>query len=240
MSELIHGDCLEVMRGMATGSVDLVVTSPPYNIRRKPNGDKVSHSGNWQGDLLSGYSDHSDDMPHEEYVEWQRCCLAEMIRILSNDGAIFYNHKWIMYKKRLIDRADIVDGFPVRQVIIWDRGSSHLNFEKSFFGPSYEVIYMIAKNDFKLNKHGNIFRDVWRFPPERDNDHPAPFPVALPQRCIDSTDAKVILDPFMGSGTTAVAAIRAGREWMGIEKSEKYCQMAEERIARELMRPTLL
>ena len=71
------------------------------------------------------------------------------------------------------------------------------------------------------------------------SDHPAPFPVALPQRCIDSTDAKVILDPFMGSGTTAIAAIRAGREWIGIEQSAKYVAMAEERIALEMRRPSL-
>lgn len=228
-----RGDCLEVMRRMPSESVDLVVTSPPYNLDLKV-GDR------WRSAALKdGYDGHDDALPYSEYVDWQRDCLSEMMRLLNDDGGIFYNHKWRIQDGMLQDRREIVDGFPVRQVIIWDRKSG-MNFQGSFFIPSYEVIYLICRSWFKLSKNRINYRDVWVFPPENDSDHPAPFPVALPQRCIDSTDAKVILDPFMGSGTTAVAAIRAGREWIGIEKSEKYCEMARERIRVEEMRPTLL
>lgn len=75
--------------------------------------------------------------------------------------------------------------------------------------------------------------DVWRITPERGNkEHPAPFPVELAERCIGSTSARVVLDPFCGSGTTCVAAKRLGRSWIGIDKSERYCEGARARLGR--------
>ena len=72
--------------------------------------------------------------------------------------------------------------------------------------------------------------DVWRIPQERGNEHPAPFPVELATRCIDAVGGGPILDPFMGSGTTAVAAEQRGFPWVGIELSESYCDMAKNRL----------
>jgi modification methylase len=66
------------------------------------------------------------------------------------------------------------------------------------------------------------------------NPHPAPFPIALPTRCIESTDAEIILDPFSGSGTTALAARRLGRKYIGIDISPEYCKQAEDRLSSEL------
>ncbi len=224
-------DCIEFMDNMEAGSVDLVVTSPPYNIRNSTgNGLKDGLGGKWENAaLVNGYS-HSDDcMPHEEYVDWQRRCLTAMMRVLGNDGAIFYNHKWRVQNGVLQDRSDIVSGFPVRQVIIWQRQGG-INFNPGYFLPTYEVIYLICKPDFRLAQHANAIGDVWQIPQERDNPHPAPFPVALAQRCIESTTAQLVIDPFMGSGTTALAAEMCGREWIGIDISDKYCKMATERV----------
>ena len=78
----------------------------------------------------------------------------------------------------------------------------------------------------KANAHG----DVWEFTQEMNNSHPAPFTIALAKRCIESTNAQIILDPFMGSGTTAVAAKRLGRSFIGIDLSAEYCQQAEHRL----------
>ena len=129
----------------------------------------------------------------------------------------------------LQDRADIVNGFPVRQIIIWQR-TGGFNHNPGYFLPTYEVVYMIAKPNFMLAPKSGGIGDVWRIQPARGNHHPAPFPVELANRCIQSTTADVVLDPFMGSGTTAVAAEYCGREWIGIELSEKYCEMARSRI----------
>ncbi|AZF89939.1 DNA modification methylase [Methanosarcina virus MetMV] len=191
---------------------------------------QANGSGKWANAALrNGYTDHSDDMPYPEYVEWQRNCLTAMMRILRPDGAIFYNHKWRVQNGLLQDRAEIVDGFPVRQIIIWRRKGG-INFNPGYFLPTYEVIYLIAKPDFKLAPKANCQGDVWDIPQARDNKHPAPFPIELAQRCIAATNEGVIFDPFMGSGTTALAAEILNREWIGAEHSSQYCTMAQERI----------
>ena len=168
-------------------------------------------------------------MPHDEYVRWQRQCLAGMMRVISNDGAIFYNHKWRVQAGLLQDRHDIVDGFPVRQIIIWKRKGG-LNFNSGYFLPTYEVIYLIAKPGFRLVSKANGFGDVWEFMQEMRNPHPAAFPVDLIDRIVQSTSAQTILDPFIGSGTTAISAINFDRSFIGIDISPEYCKLARERI----------
>ena len=81
--------------------------------------------------IAKGYATHNDSMAYEEYVAWQRDCLSSMMRVLSSDGAIFYNHKWRVQGKLLQDRSDIVDRFPVRQIIIWARDGG-INFNPIF------------------------------------------------------------------------------------------------------------
>lgn len=225
------GDCIEAMNRMPAGSVDLVVTSPPYNLKNSTgNGMKDGRGGKWKNAaLINGYANHDDAMPHDQYVTWQRQCLTAMMRLIPDDGAIFYNHKWRVQGGLLQDRHDIVDGFPVRQIIIWQRDGG-INFNSGYFLPTYEVIYLICKPDFKLAPKANALGDVWRIPQENNNPHPAPFPVELAARCIKATNAKIVLDPFMGSGSTAIAAESLGREWVGIDVSSDYCKLAKERI----------
>ncbi|MCY4062151.1 MAG: site-specific DNA-methyltransferase [Chloroflexi bacterium] len=232
LGKVHRGDCVDLMNQMPAGSVDVVVTSPPYNIKNSTgNGLKNGSGGKWpQAALIEGYANHNDALPHEDYVKWQRSCLKAMMRVLSETGAIFYNHKWRVQGGLLQDRADIVDGFPVRQIIIWQRKGG-INFNPGYFLPTYEVIYLIAKPGFRLAPKANALGDVWQIPQESNNPHPAPFPEALAQRCIDSTDAKVVLDPFIGSGTTAVAAVKSNRDWIGIDISEEYCELARQRIS---------
>ena len=235
---IIHeGDCLEIMREMADHSVRIIVTSPPYNIKNSSgNGLKNGNGGKWpKAALQNGYSNHDDCMPHDQYVQWQRNCLQEMVRILSNDGAIFYNHKWRVQRGLLQDRSDIVEGFPVRQILIWERAGG-INFNPGYFLPNYEVVYLIAKPDFKLAPKANALGCVWRIKQESNNPHPAPFPMELATRCIEAVGDGLVLDPFMGSGTTAIAAENAGLNWIGIEKSPAYTAMANDRINRALGR----
>lgn len=227
------GDCIDIMNKIPAGSVDIVVTSPPYNLRNSTGGGLRNGSGGkWENAaLLNGYADaeYDDAMPYVEYVEWQRNCLTAMMRLIKENGAIFYNHKWRVQGGLLQDRSDIVKYFPVRQIIIWKREGG-INFNPGYFLPTYEVIYLICKPKFKLAPKANAIGDVWTIPQESDNPHPAPFPVELAQRCIESTTGKVILDPFMGSGSTAIAAEACRRDWIGIDKAKNYCKLANERI----------
>lgn len=231
LNKIICGDAVSIMRKMPDESIGLIVTSPPYNLKNSTgNGMKDGRGGKWSSAaLINGYADWKDDMPHDEYVLWQRDCLSEMYRLLTNDGAIFYNHKWRVQNGLLQDRQDIVKDFPVRQIIIWRRKGG-INFNSGYFLPTYEVIYLIAKPEFKLAPKANAVGDVWEFTQETSNEHPAPFPVALIERIVRSTAARVILDPFMGSGTTALAALNNGRDYIGIELSKTYCEIARKRI----------
>lgn len=232
INKIIHGDCLEVMKQLPDSCVDLIVTSPPYNLKNSTgNGMKDGRGGKWKNaELVNGYADHDDCMPHEEYVKWQNECLNEMFRLIKNDGAIFYNHKRRVQNGLLQDRDDILKGLPVRQIIIWKRAGG-INFNSGYFLPTHEVIYLIPKPDFKLIPKANAYGDVWEFVQEMNNNHPAPFPIALVDRIITSTYSQIVLDPFMGSGTTAIAALMNNRNYIGIELTKKYCELAEQRIS---------
>ena len=235
------GDVLDIMGKLPDNSIDLVVTSPPYNIKNSTgNGLKNGNGGKWaNAELQNGYSHHDDCMPHDDYVQWQRNCLTEMMRLIPETGAIFYNHKWRVQRGLLQDRQDIVSGFPVRQIIIWRRKGG-FNFNPGYFLPTYEVIYLIAKPKFKLLPKANGCGDVWEFTQEMKNKHPAAFPLDLIDHIISSTNAQTILDPFMGSGTVAVSAASLNRDYVGIEISPEYCEMAEQRIKQCQLQPKLM
>ncbi|MGN1239753.1 MAG: DNA-methyltransferase [Paludibacteraceae bacterium] len=237
-NKIINGDCLDVLSKFPDSSIDLVVTSPPYNLKNSTgNGMKDGRGGKWSNAaLINGYENYDDCMPHDEYAQWQHKVLLELLRVIKDDGAIFYNHKWRVQAGLIQDRRDIVYDVPLRQIIIWRRKGG-INFNDGYFLPTYEVIYLIAKKDFKLAPHANRYGDVWDIMQEQRNDHPAPFPVELIDRIISSTTAQLILDPFMGSGTTAVVAAGLGRNFIGIEKSAKYCESAMQRLEKNKLCP---
>ena len=238
LNKIINGDCLEVLHKLPDRCIDVVVTSPPYNLKNSTgNGMKDGRGGKWaNAALIDGYENYDDCMPNDEYAKWQHEVLLECLRVIKDDGAIFYNHKWRVQAGLMQDRRDIVYNVPLRQIIIWKRKGG-INFNAGYFLPTYEVIYLIAKKDFKLAPHTNSYGDVWEIMQEQRNDHPAPFPVELIDRIITSTTGQIILDPFMGSGTTAVVAAGLGRDFIGIEKSEKYCQLAMERLEKNKTNP---
>lgn len=240
LNQIICGNSLNIMRQMPSESVDLIVTSPPYNLKNSTgNGmSENTKTGKWAGAALQkGYANYNDNMPHSEYVKWQNESLKEMYRLLKDGGAIFYNHKRRVQNGLIQDRDDILDGLPVRQIIIWKR-SGGINFNPGYFLPTHEVIYLIPKPNFYLAPKANAFGDVWEFTQEMKNEHPAPFPVNLVDRIIKSTFANIILDPFMGSGTTAIAALMNNRNFIGIDISPEYCNLANNKIANFLNTPS--
>jgi modification methylase len=222
LNQIICGDCLEIMRTMPDESVDVIVTSPPYNLGKQSSKSKI-HSFR--------YDSYSDNLPHEKYVKWQRDILSECLRLIKPTGAIFYNHKPRIQKGLLDDRSSIVNGLPLRQIVIWARDGGH-NHEPSFFTPTYEYIFLICKKAYKVRQDACGIGDVWRISQERNSDHLCPFPPEIPRRCIASSlHNQIVLDPFCGSGTTCAVAKSLGCDYIGIDISEKYCQMARERCA---------
>ena len=220
LNRIHHGDCLDLLAQLPDESVDLVVTSPPYNLRS---------GGRCRG--WPGYDGYGDDLPHDEYVAWQQECLREMYRVIKPTGAIFYNHAPRIHKGIQWRHEDILEPFDVRQTVIWHR-SGGVNHNPQYLSPSYECIYVMAKPGFRVATDWTM-GDVWKMGQEKRRwipEVPA-FPVQLPQNAIRATGAKVVLDCFMGSGTTAVAAVLEGADYIGIEQSARYCAVARERVA---------
>ena len=240
---LYHGDNVEVMKALrcAGHRPDLIVTSPPYNLGSSPwpslghwkPGDSPGGKSKWKNGSDGGggvqYEDHEDTMPWPEYVAWQHETWRAMWSLLSDHGAVFWNHKTRVIGARLWSPTELIpDDLPLRQEIIWARAGG-MNFNPTCFVPTHERIYIVARESWRLkSKAASGIGDVWRMP-QQPSDHPAPFHIGLPDRAIDATCPKLVLDPYAGSGTTLMSAQKAGVQVIGIEKSERYCQMAAER-----------
>lgn len=246
---IYHGDCREVLPALQSASVGIVFTSPPYNLsdrgffaiardhRVDPRRSKATALG-----LAGGYGTHGDAMDWPEYREWQQQTLLECWRLLVDNGAIFYNHK-----PRILDGVvrlptEYVPNLPLRQIIIWDRVEPGVNVTTTHFAPRHEWVLLIAKPDFRLvGKSASSIGDVWsiqrlRQRPNAADHHPAPFPVALPVRALSaSPDVGPVLDPFMGTGSTLIAAKQMGRAAIGIELEERFCELAATRLSQEAL-----
>ena len=220
---LINGDCLEVMKDIPNDSIDLIITSPPYNIGKM-------HSNTLQFGTYAG-----NDMNEIDYQMWQTSFLNECFRILKDEGSMFYNHKVRIKNGLAIHPINFISksNFLLKQEIVWDMGKS-ANCDKIRFFPFSERIYWLVKNPkTKLNNINNL-SDVWRCVPthkRKDIGHIAVMPIEIVNNIIMSfEDTGTILDPFMGSGTTGVACKNLGRDFIGIELDECYYEIAKDRI----------
>ena len=226
-NRIYNMDVLEGIRTLDDNSVDLIVTSPPYN-----KGFYNKHKKRTKWDLcytksrVIDYGVFDDNMSPEDYEKWQREVLNECIRVIKPTGSIFYNHKDILYELNCIHPKWVYD-YPLKQVITWDRNST-LTIGKEYFYPVTEWIYWIKKSKdarpYFDRKNAKYSKAVWCFPPDKHNNHPAPFPIELPENCIlsCSKEGDLVLDPFMGSGTTARAAKLHGRDYIGFELNPEY------------------
>lgn len=231
---LYLGDSDEIMPTL--DPVDVVVTSPPYNMGLVPggNGRGMYRPGasNKAGRFREGYEDsHADAMEQADYDAWQRAALAKMWTLARY--AVFYNHRPRVEHGILRPPLSMDFGpLPLRQIIVWDRGTG-IDVNLRNFCTRQEWILLFAKPEFSLIDHAaSGMGDVWRLGMETAvADHPAPFPTALPARAIAACGATSVLDPYAGSGSTLVAAAALGVRAVGIEKSERYCEIAVRRLA---------
>ena len=242
IDRIYNEDCLETMARIPDNSIDLIVTSPPYNKGFYANKNaKQSKVWNTLNGRKIAYDSFSDDMFPWDYENWQKAVISECIRILKPSGSLFYNHKDIIYKGLIVPPKWVYD-FKVRQQIIWDRQSSCM-IDPHYFMPANEWIYWIVKDEKKVffDKEKSSFRtNIWRMNIDK-NPHPAPFPYIMAANIINccSKEGDIVYDPFMGSGTTALASVKLGRHYIGSEISEKYVSMANEKIRIEKSQPTL-
>ena len=228
----------EEMNQLPDSCVHLMVTSPPYNARKA----------------------YDQDLTLDEYLGLLGRVFKETLRVLVPGGRACINianlgRKPYLPLNAFISQMMIGLGYLMRGEIIWDKGSSAgastawgswLSASNPTLRDVHEYILVFSKGRFKREAQGrspSIARDdfleltksVWQFPTESASrvGHPAPFPVELPRRLIElyTFEGDVVLDPFLGSGSTAVAALNTGRYYVGYELDESFARLARERIA---------
>lgn len=222
-NKVIQGDCLEVMREMPDNSVDMVLTSPPYNLGNN------HHTG------AKRHKTYNDSMPETEYQEWQIEFMQECFRILKDDGSLIYNHKNRIKNGIQITPYEWIlkTDFVVKQELVWFNGSQ--NFDKIRFYPMTERVYWLAKSSktklFNTINHHDLFnKSEWK-PVGTNKKHKRAFPVEFAEDIIKCfPNANIILDPFAGSGTTGVACKNLNRNYILIEKEPEYVEIIKQRL----------
>jgi site-specific DNA-methyltransferase (adenine-specific) len=263
--KIINGDCIEVMKTFPEGSIDLLVTSPPYNVN-------------------ISYDVHKDDLPMDEYYEWTKDWLREALRVLKDDGRIAVNvpnelnvqerggrilfvaEFWMMMKEvgfKFSGLVDLTENSPhrVRQTA-W--GSWMSASAPYVYNPKECVIIAYKKSSKKLSKGVSqwlgtptevtnedgkvrtkmVYQDEdkkefmnlvfgrWEYFADTRSLTKATFSMDIPAKAIKILSYKndIVLDPFMGSGTSAFAAELLERRWIGIELSPAYTEIARKRV----------
>jgi site-specific DNA-methyltransferase (adenine-specific) len=233
-------DCIRGLNCLQDNSIDLIVTSPPYNCG-------------------IDYDSWNDAMAWSDYSDWCENWLEECYRVLKDDGRICVNVLFDMGNTRIGRYSPYAEfyhimrdiGFNHHGVAMWtDNHRVKYTAWGSWMSPSapyiycpYEAIIIAYKNSWKKLSKGEatISKEefiesctgIWKLSTENNKNYVAAFPVTLPERCINLLTWKgdTVLDPFMGSGTTAVAAIRTDRHFIGFELSPNYYETAIERLS---------
>lgn len=252
INHLYLGDCVNIMRNkLKANSFELIFADPPYNISRK----KLTLIGNKTGGNFYKINEKWDQMTEAEYRsftnEWINCCYS----LLKHSGSIYvcctmHNIEQIIYSLKN-------SKMNIKNIITWHKTNAMPNITRRMFTHSTEFIVYATKNSNWIFNHDKLkeinpekqkngnskqMRDVWSIPitqgKERlkaDNGrafHPAQKPEEIVKRAIiaSSNKGNLVLDPFIGTGTTAVVAEKLNRNWIGIEKDARYKKQAMIRI----------
>ena len=238
LNTIVKTDVMEGMKLLPDKSIDIIITSPPYN-KAGLNGVKAdSPKNNWKPNIVYGGDMSIDCKPEDEYQRWQIDFLNECERVLKDDGSLFYNHKNRIHKGFIVSPYEWIlkSRMRVRQEITWNRGSNN-NLAPYRYIPSNEIIFWLTKSkrvSFTRPVGLENKMETWNIGFKRNTEHPAPFPLKIPDTilaCIPNEGGdKIVLDPFMGSGTVAISAIKHNFRWLGFELLDEYVDMANNRI----------
>ncbi|MBT9169371.1 MAG: Modification methylase DpnIIB [Syntrophomonadaceae bacterium] len=231
---LVKGDCLDILPMLPDDSVDLVLTDPPYNVRWKSaielHGRKAMM--HFADEVKKGWDNVS-------LKELYQTIFPHLDKLLKNNGSVilFTSQEGVGYAK---DEA-MKNGLDMKCEMIWEKQNPLPQVRKKNYLCAFECIVWLArwnekKCDFTFNfGTQNEMKNIFRFPICQGNertDHPTQKPIELMKKIvlIHSNEGDIILDPFLGSGTTAVASKQLGRKYIGIEVSKDYLDMAVKRL----------
>jgi len=252
LNTIYQGDCIKVLNEkIEDKSVDLIFADPPYNL----SGNGLKWRGNKTGGDWYMVNEEWDKMTAPEYVQFTKKWIGACHKVLKDNGSIYISCAYHNLAKVMAVLKKL--GFKINNVIVWQKTNAMPNMTKRVFTHSTEFVVWAVKGKKwvfnyeelkKINperqKDGSLkqMRDVWAMPLVQGKErlhgkdgralHPTQKPEEMLKRIIiaSSNKGNTVLDPFLGSGTTAVVAKKLGRNWIGIEKSEKYVEIAKQRI----------
>lgn len=232
LNKIYNEPCLDTLSRMPDNFIDLTVTSPPYNLGEN------HHTGNT---VFEAYDEYIDDLPEDQYQQQQIKVLNEIYRATKQGGSVMYNHKNRIKNGKQITPYEwlLKTDWTLKQEVVWFNGSQ--NFDKCRFYPMTERIYWLSKgtdtNFTNLINQHDFIKDSAE---GTSKEHKRSFPIKLAQRFIICfPNAELIFDPYMGSGTTAIASHKERRNWIGCEISKRYCDLANDRISTYLNQTVL-
>lgn len=243
LNEVYCGDCIEIMKQIPDDTVDLILTSPPYNVGIK-------------------YDNYDDNLPIENYWNWCREWLKEFYRVLKPDGRCAIVH-YLCYGNKyyrcspiaMLDNIQRDIGFKLHAIVVWEDATLHkltawgswLSASAPYINTPYEGILISYKERWKKDRKGQstitkdefieCCRGVWKIQPKSSKEHPAIFPEELAYKVINLLTYKddIVLDPFCGIGTTLLVARYSGRNYIGIDISQKYVDITKKRLSEVLL-----
>lgn len=240
LNKIYNEDCLEGMKRIPDKSVDLIFTSPPYNMNLRIRNGKYC-SRQIVKEISTKYENFSDNLSMEDYFEFNKKVIEELTRI---GGLVFYNVQFLTGNKVALFKLIGHFSEMLKEVIIWDKVNGQPAIQEGVLNSQYEVILVFdssnaisRKFDTATFKRGTL-SNVWNIKRGKkySSKHGATFPVELAESVIlNFTDKNaLILDPFIGLGTTAIAALNTGRNFIGFELDETYFNLANTRISEHL------
>lgn len=243
INQILKGDCLKLFKSIPNNSVDCIFADPPFNLNKK-------------------YNSHIDKLVETEYLDWCKLWIDECLRVLKDSGFIFLHNipKWLTFYANFLNYKAVFRHWISWDAMTAPMGKTlqpaHygiLFYSKTNDRSKFNEIRYPHKRDRKgvlikdyggkkniLHPFGPLCSDVWtdihriRHSKYRD-EHPCQLPIHLLERIIlmSSEENDIILDPFMGTGTTAIASKRLGRNFIGFEKDKKYCEIANKKVKSE-------
>ena len=238
LNKIYREDCLSTLKKIKDNSIDIVVTSPPYNMNLRIRNGKYC-SRQIVKEISTKYTEFSDNLPIDEYNQFHTNVLRELLRV---SDLIFYNIQIVTGSKRSIFKMIGEFSEYLKEIIVWDKGNGQPAMQQQVLNRRTELILVFEKDypiSRQFRKRGNFKRgtldDLWlikRGKKVGGENHGAVFPIELVSTILEnfSKEGDVVYDPSMGTGTTAVVAKQLKRKFIGSEISKKYIDIAEERL----------
>ena len=245
--ELLNVDCMDYMAGLKDKAFDICITSPPYNMNLRVNSKGSGYcSRQIVKELSSKYSGFDDNLPMADYENFLITTMSEILRV---SGLVFFNIQMITGNKPALFRFMGHFSNQIKELIIWDKCKAQPAIGEGVLNSGYELIIVLGDKPITRAfqspkfKRGTV-NNIWRIPAGKSSDknHRAAFPLLLAETILKNFDinGSKVFDPFLGTGTSAIAAHHSGLDFVGCELDEDYYNAAMKRFDNETRQIDLL